>query len=96
MISAIFWEGLSAGGAVSALLKLGISDEDVYAVGVLSGAAPDFGELLDSVGVSAGDAAYYRECFQDGAILVVVHAQSSAERRRALEILEEYGGVRPA
>jgi hypothetical protein len=95
-ISAIFWEGLNAGSAVGALLKVGFSDSDVYAVGVLSGAVPDFGELLESVGISAKDAEYYRECFQDGAILLVVHAHSMAQKRQAREILENHGGVRPS
>jgi len=95
-ISAIFWEGLSAGSAVGALLKVGFSDSDVYAVGVLSGSAPNFGELLDSVGISPQEAEYYRECFQDGAILLVVHAHTMAQKRQALEILENHGGVRPS
>jgi len=95
-ISAIFWEGLNAGSAVGALLKVGFSDSDVYAVGVLSGAVPDFGELLESVGISAKDAEYYRECFQDGAILLAVHAHSMAQKCQAREILENHGGVRPS
>jgi hypothetical protein len=96
VVSAIFWEGLSANSAVNALLRRGFRDDEVYAVGVLSGSPPDFGDFFASVGISAREAAYCHECFQDGAILLIVSARSSADRHRALEILRDHGGVLPS
>jgi len=36
-ITGIFWEALSAGAAVTELLREGFPDADVYVVGVLTG-----------------------------------------------------------
>jgi hypothetical protein len=96
IVSAIFWEGLSANSAVNALLRRGFRDRDVYAVGVLSGSPPDFGDFFSSLGISAREAAYCQECFQDGAILLVVRAHSPGDQHRALEIIRDHGGVLPS
>ena len=54
-ITGIFWEALSAGSAVTELLHKGFKDSDVYAVGVLTGWAPDLGDFLVEV-LAARDA----------------------------------------
>ena len=80
-ITAIFWDPWSVGSAMTALLRAGFSDTDLYAVGVLAGHAPDLHDFLDSLGISAADAAYYNDCFQDGAVLLIVGAQVSGDQQ---------------
>jgi hypothetical protein len=94
LITAVFWEAFSAGSAVTALLHLGFADADIDAVGVLSGAAPDLSGFFASVGVPHVDAAYYNDCFQDGAVLVIIRARPG-EQHRAIEVLRYCGGVLP-
>jgi hypothetical protein len=94
-ITAIFWDSWSAGNAVTALLHAGFSDSDVYAVGVLAGRAPDLRDFLDSIGMPALEAAYYNDCFQDGAVLLIVGARVSGDRHRALDVIMRHGGILP-
>jgi hypothetical protein len=94
-LTAIFWDALSVGDAVTALLRAGFSDTDVYAAGVLAGHAPDLREFLDSLDIPASDAAYYNDCFQDGAVLLIVGARASGDKRRALDLIRQHGGILP-
>ena len=94
-IAAIFWDALSAGSAVTSLLRAGFSETDVYAVGVLAGNAPDLRDFLDSLGISSADTAYYNDCFQDGAVLLIVDAHVSDDQRRALDLIFRHGGILP-
>ena len=63
--------------------------------GVLAGHAPDLQDFLDSLGISAADAAYYNDCFQDGAVLLIVGSQVSGDQRRALDLILRHGGILP-
>jgi hypothetical protein len=95
LISAIFWEGLSAGSAVTALLRAGFSDTDVYAVGVLAGMAPDLSDFLASLGIPASDTLYYNDCLQDGGVLLIIRAHTPGDERRAFEVILRHGGIFP-
>lgn len=95
-ITAIFWDFWSVSNAVTALLDAGFSDSDVYAVGVLAGRAPDLRDFLDTIGMPALEAAYYNDCFQDGAVLLVVGAHVSGDQRRALDVILRHGGTLPS
>ena len=46
---------MSAGSAVTALLRAGFPDSDVYAVGVLEGRTPDLRDFLNSLGIPGVD-----------------------------------------
>jgi hypothetical protein len=94
-ITAIFWDGLTAGSAVTALLRVGFPDTDVYAVGVLTGPVPDLTDFLASLGIPAVDALFYNDCFQDGAILVIIRSRAPRDERRAREVMLRHGGVLP-
>jgi hypothetical protein len=94
-ITAIFWDAWSVGSAMTALLRAGFSDTDLYAVGVFAGHAPDLQDFLNSLGIAAADAAYYNDCFQDGAVLLIVGAQVSGDQRRALDLILRHGGILP-
>jgi hypothetical protein len=94
-ITAIFWDAWSAGNAVTALLRAGFSDRDLYAVGVFAGQAPDLRNFLDDLGIPAPDAVYCNDCFQDGAILLIVGPRMSGDQRTALKLVLRHGGTLP-
>jgi hypothetical protein len=93
--TAIFGDALSAGSAVTALLRAGFPDTDVYAVGVLEGRAPDLRDFLDGLGIPGVDTVYYNNCFQDGAVLLIVCTQTACDERSALEVILRHGGILP-
>jgi hypothetical protein len=93
--TAIFGDALSAGSAVTALLRAGFPDSYVYAVGVLEGRTPDLSDFLDSLGIPGVDTVYYNNCFQDGAVLLIVSTQTTCEERSALEVMLRHGGILP-
>lgn len=92
LITAVLWEVFSAGSAARALLRIGFADADIDAVGVLSGPAPDLSGFFASVGMTRVEAAYYSDCFQDGAVLVLIRAQPW-EQQIATEVVRRYGGL---
>ena len=94
IVTGIFWDALSAGSAVATLLRWGFADTDIEAVGLLEGRAPDLAGLLDTIGISSVDIAYYSSCFQDGAVLLIIHARPFSDRI-ALEIIRRHGAVLP-
>lgn len=94
-LTAIFWDALSVGNAVTALLRAGFSETDLYAIGVLAGHAPDLREFLNELGIPSEDAAYYNDCFQDGAVLLMVRAHVSGDKHRALHLIQRHGGILP-
>jgi hypothetical protein len=94
-ITGIFWDALSAGSAMTALSRAGFPDTDVYAVGVLAGRAPDLSDFLDSLGIPAVDTVYYKDCFQDGAVLLIIGAQVPGDKRKARELILRHGGILP-
>jgi hypothetical protein len=94
-ITGIFWEALSAGSAVTELLRVGFPDTDVYAVGVLTGSAPDLSDFLASLGIPAADALYYNDCFQDGAVLLIIRIHTPRDEHRALKVIVRHGGILP-
>ena len=93
-VTAVFWELVSIGSTVAALLHIGFTEADIDAVGVLSGPAPDLSAFLDSVGLPRADRIYYNDCFQDGALLLIVRTQPG-KQRIALEIVRRHGGILP-
>ena len=94
-VTAIFWEGLSVGEAVDRLLRVGFSDCDVSAVGVLAGRAPDLSEFFASHCIPADQSNYFNECFKDGAIVLIIRADTPSDKRRALDVVLQSGGVLP-
>src|ERR1700747_1564139 len=94
LITAIFWELFSLGSAVSALLRSGFTEADIDAFGVLSGSAPDLRGFLESVGVPRVDSTYCNECFQDGAVLLMIRTQAW-KRHIAVDVVRRHGGCLP-
>jgi hypothetical protein len=94
-VTAIFWEGLSVGDAVTRLLNVGFSDRDVWAIGVLTGRAPDLDDFFASHSIPAADSSYFNECFKDGAIVLIIRAPTDSDKRRALDVVRRSGGILP-
>ena len=94
-VTAIFWEGVSVGDTVAKLLRVGFPDNDIYALGVLAGSAPDLSDVFASFGIPAMDSIYFNECFQDGAIVLIIRVHTARDKRRALEVLQRSGGLLP-
>ena len=94
LVTGIFWEPFSAARAIAALLRRGFSDRNVHAVGVLEGHADALSEFLVAAGLSSDIAALYGDCFDDGAVLVMVRVdQADKEGNIAIDLLKEHGGV---
>jgi hypothetical protein len=94
-VTGIFWEAFSAGSAVTALLSIGFAESDIHAVGVLAGRAPDLSKFLVNIGIPFVDATYYNNCFQDGAVLLIIRPQLPYDKRVALEVIRRHGGIFP-
>jgi hypothetical protein len=72
LVTGIFWDAFSAGGIISELLRSGFADHDVNAIGVLEGHAPAVSEFLLAIGLRSDVAAFYSDCFDDGAVLLLI------------------------
>jgi hypothetical protein len=92
LITGIFCEPFCAASAIAALLRSGFADADISAVGVLEGHAPAAREFFLVVGLSSPVAAFYSDWFDDGAVLLMVHADPAC-KKTAIELLKHYGGV---
>ena len=93
--TAIFWDALNAGSAVTALLSAGFPDTDVYAIGVLEGRAPDLRDFLGTLGIPGVDTSYFNNCFQEGAVLLIIRSQTAFDERSALDVILRHGGILP-
>ena len=94
-IVGMFWEALSAGGTVTELLRAGFRDADIDAIGVLTGSAPNLSDCLATLGISAIDAVYFNDCFQDGAVLLIIRVHTPRDERTALKVISRHGGILP-
>lgn len=71
-------------------LNEGLPDEDVYAIGILSGRPPDASSLSVSLRIPSADIAYYNNCFQDWTILLAIRTHMSRTVHKATEIIRQY------
>lgn len=94
LITAIFWDPFSVASAATTLSLQGVSDTAIDTVGVLAGSAPDLSGFLASLGIPECDATYYNDCFEDGAMLLVIRAQPW-EHHKAIEVIQKHGGMLP-
>jgi hypothetical protein len=94
LATAIFCEPFSVASAIAGLLRSGFADHDIHAVGVLEGHAPAVSEFLIAIGLPSDVAAFYSECFDDGAVLLMVRVDPAHRKKKlAIELLKHYGGV---
>lgn len=93
VISAAFCELFTATNAIKALNQVGFEDNDVELFGVLAGHMPDLTHFLRQKGVPLEHALYYQACFEEGGLLVMVHARRSARQKTAVAVLKQLGGI---
>ena len=95
-VSSLFWDGFEAAGALAALTRSGFTAQEVSAIGTLAGRIPDLDRFLVAMGLTPTESACFTECFDEGAVLLVVHTQKADQRDAAARLLRRYGGLFPS
>ena len=92
-VSSLFWDGFEAAQAIADLAQSGFSSEDVPAFDALTGRIPYLDGCLLAMGLTPSESAYFAECFDEGEVLLVVHAHRLEQRNVAVRLLRRRGGV---
>ena len=95
-VSSLFWDGFEAAQAIADLAQFGFSSEDVCAFGTLTGRIPDLDRCLLAMGLTPSESAYFADCFDEGAVVLVVHAHEAEQRNVAARLLRLRGGLMAA
>jgi hypothetical protein len=92
-VSSLFWDGFEAAQAIADLAQSGFATEDVSAFGTFTGRIPNLDRCLLAMGLTLSESAYFSECFDEGAVLLVVHTQRLEQRNAAARLLKRRGGL---
>jgi hypothetical protein len=92
-VSSLFWDGFEAARAMADLAQSGFASEDVSAFGTFSGRIPNLVRCLLAMGLTPSESAYFAECFDEGAVVLVVHAHEAEQRNVATRLLRRHGGL---
>ena len=95
-VSSLFWDGFEAAQAIADLEESGFSSEDVSAFGTLTGRIPHLDSCLLAMGLTPSESAYFAECFDDGGVLLVVHARKPEQINVAARLLRRRCGLMAA
>jgi len=95
-VSSLFWDGFEAAGAMAALAQSGFASQNVSALGAISGRIPDLDQYLLQLGLTPSESACFTECFDEGAVLLVVHTDKKEQREAAARLLRRHGGLFPS
>jgi hypothetical protein len=94
LVTAIFCEPFSIARTISALLRGGFADRDIHAFGALEGRIPELRALLLAIGVPSNVVDVYRDCLDEGALLLTVRVSRGGRKKQTVvELVEHYGGV---
>jgi hypothetical protein len=94
LVAAIFCEPFSVASASAALLRGGFADCDIHAVGILEGHSAAVTEFLLAIGLPSDVVDFYRDCLDEGAVLLTVRVNGGGKRKKdAIELVKHYGGV---
>jgi hypothetical protein len=94
LVTAIFCEPFSVASIITALLRSGFADHDIQAFGILEGHAPAIREFLFAIGLPSDVVDFYRNCFDEGAVLLTVRVNRGGRKKKiALELVKHYGGI---
>jgi hypothetical protein len=94
LVIGIFCEPFNAASAIAELLQSGFADDDIDALGVLEGNAPFTSEFWLEIGLPREVAAFCSDCFDDGAVLVMIRVDQPRKREKvAIELVKHYGGL---
>ena len=92
-LSAIFWDGFDAMTAIGVLARSGFATQEICVLGILNGPIPDLEPTLTELGLSESEAAFFKQLFDEGAIVLVVRAQQEVRRKAAARLMEHCGGL---
>ena len=92
-VSSLFWDGFEAAQAIADLAQSGFATEDVSAFGTFTGRIPNLDRCLLAMGLTPSESAYFAECFDEGAVLLVVHVHEIEQRNAAARLLRRRGGL---
>jgi len=95
-VSSLFWDGFEAAQAIADLAQSGFSSEDVSAFGTLTGRIPHLDRCLLAMGLMPSESAYFAEYFDEGGVLLVVHARKLEQRNVAAHLLRRRGRLMAA
>ena len=95
VLTALFWDPFDVADAITDLVGSGFSEEEIDAIGVLCGRAPDLTDWLFSMGLDRQEAIFYNDCFADGAMLVIVRTEPGHRTRTAQNTLVRHGRIFP-
>jgi hypothetical protein len=95
-VSSLFWDGFEAAQAMADLAQSGFATEDVSAFGTFSGRIPNLDRCLLAMGLTPSESAYFAECFDEGAVVLVVRAHEAEQRNVAARLLRRRGGLMAA
>jgi len=92
-VSSLFWDGFEVAQAIADLAQSGFAAEDVSAFGTFAGRIPNLDRCLLEMGLTPSETAYFVECFDEGALLLVVRARKPQQRHVAARLLQRRGGL---
>jgi hypothetical protein len=92
-VSSLFWDGFEAGQAIADLVQSGFATEDVSAFGTFTGSIPNLDGCLLAMGLTPSESAYFADCFDEGAVLLVVRAHKLEQKHAAARLLRRHGGL---
>jgi hypothetical protein len=94
LVIGIFCEPFNATSAIADLLRSGFAEDEIDALGVLEGNASVTREFWLAMGLPSEVAAFCSDCFDDGAVLVMIQVDQPRKREKiAIELVKHYGGV---
>jgi hypothetical protein len=96
VLTGLFWDPFDVAHAITALVRDGFSEDEIDAIGVLCGHAPDLTDWLFSMGLERQEAMFYNDCFGDGAMLLIIRTDPGHRARIALDTLRRHGRIVPA
>src|ERR1700742_2901254 len=94
-IVSLFCDPFAAVAAMRSVTAIGVAESEIDLMGFLGPHAQDWNPLLRAMGLPATDADYYREEFEDGAVMLVVRAADSAPKKSFVKLLKQHGGFVP-
>jgi hypothetical protein len=91
-IISLFCDPFAAVAAMRQLTAIGVAENEIDLVGFLGTREQDWNPLLVAMGLPVTHAAYYREEFEDGAIMLIIRAADPAPKKSFVRVLKQHGG----
>ncbi len=92
-LSVVFWDGFDAMNAIRVLALSGFTTQEIRVLGVLAESVPDLGPALLELGLSESESGFFRELFDEGAIVLVVRAHQTERYKIAARLMKQCGGL---